>query len=339
MPKTKITFLEGEKWQQDYLRVGLKSVNGLTTAFFDKPLNPSILKKIKDSQALVIFVASEIDANVVSQLPKLKFIATMSTGFDHIDLSACKSQGIKVSNVPLYGAETVAEHTFALILSLSRKIPQSIEKTARGDFRLDGLRGFDLNGKTIGIVGLGHIGENVAEIACGFNMKILVADPNKIPSLAKKYGIKYVSLDYLLANSDIISLHAPYNKQTHHLINKNNIKKIKSGAMLINTARGGLVDTEALLIALEKDDLAGCGLDVLEEECFIREETELLTKPFQETCNLKTALQSHHLTHHPKAIVTPHNAFNSHEALQRILDTTLDNVKAFLHNKPINLVK
>ena len=142
----------------------------------------------------------------------------------------------------------------------------------------------------------------------------------------------------MLGHSDIISLHAPYNKQTHHLINKNNLKQIKKGAYLINTARGGLVDTKALLYALEKNILAGVALDVLEEECFIKEEKELLTKPFTKTCNLETVLRNHLLARHPKAIVTPHNAFNSHEALSRILDTTVDNLKGFTSKKFKNLV-
>jgi len=141
-----------------------------------------------------------------------------------------------------------------------------------------------------------------------------------------------------ISHSDIISLHAPYNKKTHHLINKENIKLIKKGAYLINTARGGLVETQALIMALDKKILAGAGLDVLEEECFIKEEKELLAKPFQKKCDLKTILQDHLLIQHPRVLVTPHNAFNSTEALERILNTTIENIKAYLKSKPINLV-
>jgi len=263
----------------------------------------------------------------------------MSTGFDHIDLKECKAKNIKVSNVPFYGENTVAEHTFALILALAWKLPASIERSKTYNFTLDNLRGFDLKGKTLGLVGLGHIGERAAKMAKGFEMKVIAYDPKKNLKLAEKMGIKYVTFDYLLSHSDIISLHAPYNKKTRHLINKNNIKLIKPGAYLINTARGGLIETQALIIALKKKIIAGAGLDVLEEECFIKEEKELLSKPFQKKCNLKTVLQGHFLIQDPRVLVTPHNAFNSEEALQRILDTTVENIKRFLKNRMINLVK
>jgi len=262
----------------------------------------------------------------------------MSTGFDHIDLKTAKAKNIKVSNVPFYGENTVAEHTLALILALSRRLPDSIERVKKFDFNLDNLRGFDLEGKTLGLIGLGHIGSHVAQMAKGFGLKIIAFDPKKDLKLAKKLDFKYVALDNLLKTSDIISLHAPYNKKTHHLINKNNINQIKKGAYLVNTARGGLIETDSLITALNKGIIAGAGLDVLEEECFIKEEKELLAKPFQKKCNLKTVLQGHVLIQDPRVLVTPHNAFNSHEALQRILDTTVENIQGFLRGKPKNLV-
>lgn len=340
MPKkTRIAFLGVEKWEQDYLRRKLGVERNLSLVFFSKSLNSPILKKIGNADILVVFVWSQVDGQVISCLPRLKFIATMSTGFDHIDLEACEKRGIKVSNLPFYGSKTVAEHTFALLLSLSRKIPQSIARTRQGNFTLEGLRGFDLEGKTIGIVGLGQIGSEVAKLASGFGMRILAFDPKKNPVFAKKWKIKYTTLDYLLESADIISLHTSYNEKTHHLINKGNIRKIKKGAYLINTARGGLVETEALLLALKRGILAGVGLDVLEEECFIKEEKELLTRPFQKTCDLRVVLHNHLLIHNPKVIITPHNAFNSKEALQRILDTTIENIKAFLKGKPLNLLR
>lgn len=339
MTKIIISFLGVEKWEQKYLQEKLSQINGLSFNFFSESLSNTILKKIKNTGILAVFIWSPVDSKVLSQLSKLKFIVTMSTGFDHIDLESCRQNGIKVSNVPFYGDDTVAEHTFALILALSRKLPESIERTERGDFTLDGLQGFDLRDKTIGIIGLGHIGEKVAEIATGFKMKILACDPNKNLKLAKRLKIKYVGLDKLLSDSDVISLHVPYSKENHHLINKSNINNIKKGAILINTSRGGLVDTDALIMALDKKILAGAGLDVLEEECFIKEEKELLTKPFQKTCDLRTVLQGHLLVNDKRVLVTPHNAFNSREALLRILDTTIDNIKGYLKKKPINLVK
>lgn len=338
MIKKRVSFLGVEKWEEDYLREKMKTDKGLSLVFFPRSLNNSIINKIQNTNILAVFIWSRIDDHVLNLLPNLKFIATMSTGFDHIDLKACRKRGLNVSNVPFYGDNTVAEHTFTLILALSRKLLPSVEKTRRGDFTLDGLRGFDLRGKTIGIVGLGHIGRKVVEIAAGFGMKTLAYDPKKNLGFAKKFKITYTGLDYLLWNSDVVSLHAPYDESTHHLINSQNIKKIKKGALLINTARGGLVETEALLLALKKGILAGAGLDVLEEECFIKEEKELLAKSFQKTCDLRTVLRNHLLLHHPKVIITPHNGFNSKEALLRILDTTVENIQGFLRDRPINLV-
>lgn len=336
--KTNISFFETEKWEQDYLKNNLKDKN-LSLSFYDKPLDSSAIKEIKDTNILGVFIYSQVDKKVLDQLPDLKFVTTMSTGFDHIDLKTCRKKKIKVSNVPFYGENTVAEHTFALILSLSRKMCESVEQAKKYDFSLEGLRGFDLKGKTLGIVGLGHIGQHVARMAKGFEMDVIASDPNRDPKLAKKLGLKYVTLNQLLSKSDVISLHTPYNKATHHLINKKNIKLIKKGACLINTARGGLIETDALIEALNEKILSCAGLDVLEEECFIKEEKELLTKSFKKTCDLKTVLQGHMLIADPRVLVTPHNAFNSDEALHRILDTTIENIKSYTKRKPKNLVK
>lgn len=328
-----IAFFEIESWEKEYLEKSFEDC-----FFSQSPLKEEDIEKIKDKEILGVFVYSKITKEILDKLPNLKIIVTMSTGFDHIDLKACKEKGVLVSNVPSYGENTVAEHTFALILALSRKIPESVERTRKGDFTLDNLRGFDLKGKTIGIVGTGNIGSHVARMAAGFEMNILAFDIKKNNALFKKYKVKYVNFSFLLENSDIITLHAPYNEKTHHLINKGNIEKIKKGAYLINTSRGGLIETEALILALKKDVLAGAGLDVLEEECFIKEEKELLAGPFQKTCDLKTILQNHLLARDPKVIITPHNAFNSKEALFRILDTTVENINSFLKKKPKNLV-
>ena len=280
-----------------------------------------------------------MDKDVLQKLPDLEMIATRSTGFDHIDIQTAGANKVVVCNVPFYGENTVAEHTFALILALSRKLFDSAERARKGDFTLDGLRGFDLKDKMLGIIGLGHIGFHVARIAKGFEMKVLAYDVKEDKKLAKKIGFEYSSLENLLANSDIITLHAPYNEKTKHLINSENIKKIKKGACLINTARGGLIETQALFKALSDGTLAGAGLDVLEEECFIKEEAQLLSKEFPKTCDLRTVLQNHILLQQKNVIITPHNAFNSNEALMRILDTTVENIKSFAAGKPQNIVK
>lgn len=336
MAKLKIAFFETESWEKDYLKSRLKDFDLI---FFEDKLNLQNLKKIPQINILSPFIYSEIDKKSISVLKSLRYIATRSTGFDHIDLKACRQKNILVSNVPTYGENTVAEHTFALILDLSRKIHLSLEKTQRGDFSLDNLRGFDLKGKTLGVVGLGNIGRHVARMAKGFEMDILVFDIKKDQPFAKKIGFRYVPLDYLFKNSDIITFHVPYNKNTHHLVNLKNLKLFKKSCYLINTARGGLCDTTALLKGLKQGIFAGIGLDVLEEECFIREERELLSTAFGKKCDLKTTLENHILINQPNVILTPHNAFNSKEALTRILDTTIENIQAFAKNKPINLVK
>ncbi len=331
----KIVFFETEDWEKDYLSSAIKD-NQLS--FDSEPLTSESLNTAKDCEILSPFIYSKVDKAVLDSLPNLKFIATRSTGFDHIDIKECQKRNISVSNVPYYGENTVAEHTFALILALSRKIYQSAERTKKSDFSLDGLRGFDLKGRTLRIVGLGHIGQHVARIANGFEMNVIACDQKEDKKLAKSLKLKYVSLEDLLKNSDIISLHVPLNDQTKHLINQQNADLIKRGAILINTARGGLIETEALVEALGKGILAGAGLDVLEEECFIKEERELLSKEFPKKCDLKTALQNHILLQQENVIITPHNAFNSKEALERILETTILNIQSFLKNKAINKV-
>lgn len=331
----KIAFFETEAWEKDILKEKLKDEQ---LSFFDEPLSKGNIDLIKDCQIISPFIYSKVTGEILARLPNLEMVATRSTGFDHIDVGAAKEKGIKVCNVPFYGENTVAEHTFALILALSRKIIESVERARTGDFSLDGLRGFDLKDKTLGIVGMGHIGMHVARIARGFEMKILAFDLNQDKRLAKKIGFEYTNFDNLLNNSDIITLHAPYNEKTHHLINSGNISLIKKGAYLINTARGGLVETAALLKALSDGALAGAGIDVLEEECFVKEEAQLLSKEFPKTCNLKTILQNHILLRQKNVIITPHNAFDSQEAILRILDTTILNIQSFIKNKPINYV-
>lgn len=333
-----IAFLEIEQWQKEYIKKELareKAVESLD--FYEKDLESLELPWLEKYEVVSPFIYSQFTRAIFERLPHLRLLATRSTGFDHIDLQAAKKRKVKVANVPTYGANTVAEHTFALILSLSRKLPQSVARTKKGDFDLAGLRGFDLKGKIIGVVGTGNIGSHVVRIAHGFGMDIVAYDPHPKSLLIKKYKVQYRDLDTLLNCSDIITLHVPLVPHTRHLINKTNIKKVKKGAYIINTARGGLIDTEALLAGLTSGTVAGAGLDVLEEEENIKEEIQLLKKEvLKET--LQTVVQDHILLKMDNVIVTPHNAFNSQEALQRILDTTIDNILAFIQGKPVNLV-
>jgi len=335
MNKTKIAFFEIESWEKDYLKSHLKDFD---LVFFEETLDEKNVKNIKDINILSPFIYSNINKEIINSLKFLKYITTRSSGFDHIDLKTCKKNHILVSNVPTYGENTVAEHAFALILTLSRKIYPSLEKIKQNDFSLDGLVGFDLNGKTLGVVGTGNIGKHVIRIAKGFGMNILAFDIKKDQRLAKKMDFEYVPLNHLLKNSDIITLHLPYNKSTHHIINKKSLGLFKKGCYLINTSRGGLCDTTALLQGLKNKIFAGLGMDVLEEECFIREERELLSLNFKKTCDLEVTLENHILIDQPNVIVTPHNAFNSKESLERILDTTIENIRQFSKNKLINLI-
>ena len=296
------------------------------------------IAKLADAEIISPFIYTKLTAERLAKLPKLKLITTRSTGFDHIDVAECTKRGITVSNVPFYGENTVAEHTFALILALSRKVHEAFVRVRAGNFSLDGLRGFDLKDKTIGVVGAGHIGLHVIRIARGFGMNVLAFDVHRDNFLAEVLGFTYADMHTLLESSDIITLHAPYNKLTHHLINRDNIREIKRGAILINTARGGLVDTEALLTALENKILAGAGLDVLEGEETIYEESALLGDALNPE-RLRRATQNHVILKHPNVVFTPHNAFNSQEALERILDTTASNITSFIAGVPRNVVK
>lgn len=331
----KVAFFETEEWEKDYLSDKLKDFE---VTFFKEYLSLENIHVANDFEIISVFVDSQINQEVVLQLAHLKMIAIRATGFDNINITAAKNKNIVVSNVPTYGENTVAEHTFGLILNLSRKIYQSIQSVKESGFSSGGICGFDLRGKTLGIVGMGHIGQHVARIAKGFEMNVLAFDVAQNKQLAKKLNFKYVALEDVLKNSDIISLHVSYNKRTHHLLNLNNIHLIKKGAYLINTARGGIVETNALVKALEDGILAGAGLDVLEEEHDIKEERELLSKNFSEDHNFKTLLENHILMERDNVIITPHNAFNSKEALERILETTIENIRAFSKGNPINTV-
>jgi D-lactate dehydrogenase len=293
--------------------------------------------KIQDAEILSVFIYSDLDATLLGRLPRLKMIATRSTGYDHIDLPFCRGKGIMICNVPTYGANTVAEHAFALILSLSRKIYPARERTIHGDFSFHGLQGFDLMGKTLGVIGTGQIGRQVIRIANGFQMRVLAYDARPDPSLAELLGFQYVDLNEILSRADVITLHCPLTPETRHLIGESQFKMMKRGGLLINTARGGLVATEALLWALEEGIVGGAGLDVLEEEEAIREERELLSKRFDEE-KLRSVVRNHILLKRDDVIITPHIAFNSREAVERILTTTMENISAYLRGTSQNRV-
>lgn len=292
--------------------------------------------EVKDFDIVSTFINSTVDRRVLDKFSGLKLIVTRSTGYDHIDVDYANKLGITVCNIPFYGENTVAEHTFSLILSLSRNVHRAYVRTQRKNFSLEGLIGFDLKGKTIGVVGAGHIGLYVVKMAKGFGMNVLAFDINQDDFISEVLGFTYSGMNELLENSDIISLHAPYNQKTHHMINRKNISLIKPGALLINTARGALVDTEAMIWALEEGILSGVGLDVLEGEALIEEELEVLSSASKET--LATLIRDHTLLNREDVVITPHIAFYSKEAVERIWETTFCDILAFLKGEAINSV-
>jgi D-lactate dehydrogenase len=343
-----VALYEVSRSDRDRLSDGMAAaLPGATLQFTSAPLLPGHVVTetepalLGPTRILSVFINSRVTEDVLASFPALQCVATRSTGYDHIDLVACAACGITVCNVPHYGENTVAEHTFALILSLSRNIHKAVMRTTAGNFSLEGLQGFDLKGKTLGVVGAGSIGLHVIRIARAFGMRVIAYDVMQNALLAEVLGFEYAPLETLLRESDVVTLHAPALPSTVHLINRERLGMMKRGALLINTARGALVDTDALLWALDEGILAGAGLDVLEGEELISEERELLAsegRPASEE-QLRTLLRNNLLLRRPNVVVTPHIGFDSREALQRILDTTVANIAAFVAGEPRNVVR
>lgn len=335
----KIGFFEVEGWEKDIVsQKDWAKTNELV--YLENRLDELTLTQQEDFDIVSIFVNSKISKAVLDFLPNLKLICTRSTGFDHIDLIECQRRQIKVAYVPGYGDNTVAEYAFGLMLNLTRKIYQAIDQIKEIEsFSLKELRGVDLKGKKLGVVGTGRIGKEAIKIAKGFSMEVLAYDPFPDNNFAAQLQFQYLTFEELLKSSDIITLHCPYNKNTHHLINQDNIHLLKKGCYLVNTARGAIVETPAIVKAIKEGILAGYGTDVLEEETEVKNETDYLIKEFIDEQKLKVMLYNHVLMKMPNVLITPHNAFNTIEALQRILNTTLLNIEGFLNNSPINIVE
>lgn len=337
----KIAFFGLEKKDQDFF---LKSFTGTDMIFFEENLDENSASKAKDVDAVCVFVDSQINKNVIDAIPNLKFIATRSTGFNNIDIEYAKSKGIKISNVPAYGSHTVAEFTFGLILDLSRNVSKANQHIrTSADFNyFANMQGFDLSGKTLGIIGTGKIGKNVVKIAKGFGMNVVAYDLYPDVNFAKENNFIYKSLPELLSESNIITLHTPYTKENHHLIDKEKILMMKRGVYLVNTARGELVDTGALVWGLKEGIIAGAGLDVLEGENELKEEVEIFRSPERlKTLRLedyKILLEGHMLMDMPNVIITPHIAFYTREAVAEILKVTVSNIQGFISGSLVNLV-
>jgi D-lactate dehydrogenase len=264
--------------------------------------NEELVETCKHAAVISCFITTPFSRAVIEKLPKLKLLCTRSVGYDHIDLDACGERGIVVCNVPDYGSHVIAEHVFALLLSTLRHIREGEERTESGTFDYHGLRGIALKGKTIGILGTGKIGRKVATIAHGFEMSILATDQCRTLELENTYGVRYVSLEELLKQSDILTLHIPATKETTHLLDDKAFALMKDSAILVNTARGSLIDSQALLKALESGKIAHALLDVLEHEQNFEENKALIK--------------------HPKVVTTPHIAFYADDSMRNMyLDT------------------
>src|SRR3990167_9423775 len=272
----KFACFELQDWEEDYLKE--KFGNTVDISFHSEELNIENVPAVKDADGIVVFIYSTIDKQVLDLMPNLKFIATMSTGFDHIDIEECKRRNIIVSTVPSYGENTVAEHTFALIFAISRRIIESHERVREGNFSPTGLTGFDLFGKTLGVIGVGNIGRHVVRIAKGVGMEVLGYEKHENPKVAEQLGFRFVDLDTLLSESDVITLHLPLLPETEHFLNEAKFEKMKKGVVIINTSRGAIIDTRALIGALDCGKVGACGLDVLEGEPLLHEEKELFSK-------------------------------------------------------------
>ncbi|XSS61732.1 2-hydroxyacid dehydrogenase [Pseudomonas sp. B11] len=282
-------------------------------------------------EVVCAFINDDLSAPVLEQLAAggTRLIALRSAGYNHVDLPAAKRLGLDVVRVPTYSPHAVAEHAVALILALNRRLHRAYNRTREGDFTLHGLTGFDLVGKTVGVVGTGQIGATFARIMAGFGCQLLAYDPYPNPAV-QALGARYMELPELLAQAQIISLHCPLTDASRYLINPQSLAQMQPGAMLINTGRGGLVDTPALIEALKSGQLGYLGLDVYEEEAqlFFEDRSDL---PLQDDVLAR-------LLTFPNVIVTAHQAFLTREALAAIADTTLHNIASWIAGQPQNLV-
>jgi D-lactate dehydrogenase len=301
------------------------------------------------TEILSVFINAQIGTAFLEAHPELKLITTRSTTMDHIDLAACAHRGVAVSQVDSYGDHIVAEHTFALLLAVTRRLRQALGVPKQTRFSYETLRGLELCGKTLGLIGVGRIGQCVVPIARAFGMHVLASDPEPHPARAQALGFDYVPFDELLGAADVISLHAPLTPKSHHLLDRAAFARCRRGVIIINTARGRLVDTAALLDALESGIVGGAGLDVLgEESVFRRDAGSLLIDHIvdrmhapavppdsaadgqAEAREIEKLVCLQKLLARPDVVYTPHTAFNCIEAIQRINATTVRNIKKFI---------
>ena len=321
MPVPTILFLDTEEADQASVRSRFPQA-----VFADATLQgQDLIDTCKNATVISTFITTQFPRAVIEKLPALKLLCTRSVGYDHIDLDACREKGITVCNVPDYGSHVIAEHVFALLLSALRHIREGEERTESGTFDYHGLRGMAMKGKTIGILGTGKIGRRVAAIAHGFDMHILATDQCRTLELETNFGVQYVPLLELLRRSDILTLHVPATKETEHLLNDAAFADMKDGVVLVNTARGSLIDSRALMAALQSGKVSHALLDVLEHEQNFEENKALIT--------------------HPRVVTTPHIAFYADDALQSMYEDCFASIQQWMAGKepahvvrPLNIV-
>ncbi len=297
--------------------------------FIEQPLSQATAHFADKAVSICIFVNDILDSTLLKHLFEkgVRLICLRCAGYNNVDINAARELGMHVVHVPAYSPYAVAEHTLGLMLALNRHIPEANHRVHRGNFSLDGLKGFDMHAKTAGIIGTGRIGALVACSLQALGMRVLAVDPI-INKACCEQSVEYVAMETLLSQSDIISLHCPYNEQNCHLINAASISKMKPGVMLINTSRGGLLDTGAAIAGLESGQIGYLGLDVYEREqnLFFQ---DLSDKGIDDT-DLKTLLAF------PNVLITPHQAFFTVEAMRNIAEATLASLSEFEKNKPLS---
>lgn len=331
MDSQKIAFFGVKSWERETIEREIINLDATGIGLFAEEIQNN-LEQASKYEILSVFIYSKLTSEVLDKLPNLKMIATRSTGMDHIDLEECKKRKIKVTSVPEYGSNTVAEYAITLMLAVAKKIIPAHQSVEDGEFSPEGLTGVDLAGKTLGVVGVGKIGANVVRLGRALGMRVIAVERSPDESLAKKLHFKYVNLETLLKESDFVSLHVPYVPTTRHLINIENIKLMKKGSYLINTSRGPIVKAEAIVWALNHGILAGAGLDVTEEEDKVESVSTLVSDRTKKE-DLRDLLSFHLLRDRDDVVFTPHNAFNTNEAIERIVKTTVENIKNFANNR------
>lgn len=322
-----IAFYDTKPYDREYFSRENEAL-GMELRFHDFRLNAANAGSAEGCQAVCVFVNDAVDADCLKQLAELGvgLVALRCAGFNNVDQETARKLGIRVVRVPAYSPHAVAEHTLALLLALNRKIHRAYNRVREMNFSLGGLVGFDLYGKTIGIIGTGKIGRITAEIFRGFGCRVIAYDPYQSNEWAADHQIEYTDVNTLLEQSDVVSLHLPLTQETHHLLNASSIGRMKRGAYLVNTSRGKLVDSGAVIQALKSGQLGGVALDVYEEE-------EGVFFEDHSYAGLQDDVLSRLLTF-PNVLITAHQAFLTHEALSAIASVTLDSIRRFGSDQP-----